>query len=75
VVATNVACDTEYEQQTELKPLPPLLSPTQSPTLTALMDVENTLDFRKQEATLQPRPLLKRLRSSVLARRTEQRLV
>ena len=72
MVEANVACDTEYEQENELKPLPLLPSPVWS---RAFMDIENTLDSSKQEATLLPRPLLKRLHSSVLARRIEQRVV
>ena len=69
-----MACDTECDQN-ELKPLPPLPSPLQLPTPRTLADIKNTLDPSKQEATVLSRPLLKRLHSSVLARRVEQRIV
>ena len=75
VVEADVSCDTEYEQRVELKPLPPLPSPSQLPTPSALMDIKNTLGSPSQEATLLPRPLLKRLHSSILARRVEQKVI
>jgi len=75
VVEANVTDDVEYEQRNELKPLPPLPSPSQLPVPRAFMDIKNTLDSSQQEVTLLPRPLLKRLHSSLLARRTEQRAI
>ena len=72
MVEANVAGGTEYEQRNELKPLPPLPSPSRSPMPRVLMDIKNTFDSSQQEATLLPRPLLRRLHSSILARRTER---
>jgi len=74
VVEAGVACDAEYER-IRLKPLPPLPSPLELSTPRALMGVEDTFDLLKPGNTPPRRPLLKRLNSSVLARRKEQRVV
>ena len=73
MVKTNMACDSESERLDEEKPLPPLPPLPQLPTPGTFVDVKTTLDLSKHGDTLPPRPL-KRLHSSILARRTERRV-
>ena len=70
MVEANATCDDEYEHRGEFKPLPPLPS---FPSPEGFMDIKNTLDVFKREDT--PLPRLKRLHSSILARRTGQKIV